>query len=45
MVSYRSVKGQDVPGAEPNQPIYAIDMDPPNGRLRYFTGKQLSAGN
>ena len=42
---FKSVKGQDVPGAEPNQPIYAIDMDPPNGRLRYFTGKQLSAGN
>jgi|TARA_R110001583_G_scaffold173871_1_gene327961 hypothetical protein len=42
---YKSLKGQDVPGAEPNQPMYAIDMDPPNGRLRYFTGKQLSAGN
>ena len=40
---YRSLKGQEVPGAEPNQPMYAIDMG--NGRLRYFTGKQLSAGN
>ena len=40
---FKSVKGQEVPGAEPNQPMYAIDMG--NGRLRYFTGKQLSAGN
>jgi len=40
---YKSLKGQEVPGAEPNQPMYAIDMG--NGRLRYFTGKQLSAGN
>ena len=40
---YKSLKGQEVPGVEPNQPMYAINMG--GGRLRYFTGKQLSAGN
>ena len=40
---FRTLKGTDQEGVEPNQPIYGIDMG--NGRVRYFTGKQLSAGN
>jgi hypothetical protein len=40
---FRTIKGTDQEGVEPNQPIYGIDMG--KGRVRYFTGKQLSAGN
>ena len=40
---FKTLKGTDQEGVEPNQPIYGIDMG--NGRVRYFTGKQLSAGN
>ena len=40
---FKSLKGNDQEGVEPNQPIYGINLG--NGRIRYFTGKQLSAGN
>jgi len=40
---FKTLKGTDTEGVEPNQPIYGIDMG--KGRVRYFTGKQLSAGN
>jgi len=40
---FKTLRGTDQEGVEPNQPIYGIDMG--NGRVRYFTGKQLSAGN
>lgn len=40
---FKSLKGTDTEGVEPNQPIYGINMG--GGRIRYFTGKQLSAGN
>jgi hypothetical protein len=40
---FKTLKGTDTEGVEPNQPIYGINMG--GGRIRYFTGKQLSAGN